>query len=757
MRAFDRKTFRSGPRQIDVAVASITQLGEHVDAIVSSDDNRLSHGGGVSKAIWHGAGPELARFVARAQPPLRLGQVFVSPAGNLSARLVIHAVSLDLDENRAISPGQLAPLYFRVLETAAECDCRSVALPLIGTGAAGVDAASAIRALDEAIDAWLASPSKIRRLIVSVIGQSFQTVISAIEHRLALSSSIDEVLRRIEFNHGELHRRRIEHLMEIFQVGARESSDGRGIAVAFLHDSAVGLLSAVIRPETRAGHTRTDEASSASLSEVLRICTLGGIDVPGHIQATLTQGEYAKNRLLHAASQGWLPEDLMAMSLAARQVLSLVPAPANPNLIEVPESSSAYGAVAPPFALDAEIVDVGSDRSKVRAHPRDQPRFIEYRADVEMDESSSPSSLQLSTDARLQKTTGAVAPVRVAEGGTAHVRALQKFLQTYLDPGSLQELGARLQQRGYVGTPEARLLEHCLRLEDPVNFVASEFSRYQLATAVHNLTGKAASHTADASQLAEEILEFLGFPLPRQLGGLATAQAIIEQERNRLRTGIASDIGSAVTRVAQQLECICHVLLRFLSRVAYDKTPEELFRGWEKLTSSETLATAGLGKLIVLVEAMDAQLERDETAVPRFFKGAMQKRQLFPPGASDLANLRNSFVHYREREASEPYVKRLDAAARFLDAARHFVEYLRAADTRLFPLMVRVTRIEIDAWGRRRIHAIDDEGREELIFTDMPLEPGRVYFMQPLSNPVRVDPILVPAGDMVWPETSEAR
>jgi O-acetyl-ADP-ribose deacetylase (regulator of RNase III) len=82
MRALDRKTFRSSSRQIDVVVASITQLGERVDAIARSDDNRLSHGGGVSEAIWKAAGPELTRFVARAQPPLRLGQVFVSPAGN---------------------------------------------------------------------------------------------------------------------------------------------------------------------------------------------------------------------------------------------------------------------------------------------------------------------------------------------------------------------------------------------------------------------------------------------------------------------------------------------------------------------------------------------------------------------------------------------------------------------------------------------------------------------------------------------------
>ena len=38
----------------------------------------------------------------------------------------------------------------------------------------------------------------------------------------------------------------------------------------------------------------------------------------------------------------------------------------------------------------------------------------------------------------------------------------------------------------------------------------------------------------------------------------------------------------------------------------------------------------------------------------------------------------------------------------------------------------------------------------ETIFTDEPVRPGETYLMYPLSNPLRVDPILVPAGDVVW-------
>src|SRR5215510_16300186 len=176
MRALDRKTFRRGPRQIDVVVASITQLGESVDAVVSSDDNRLSHGGGVSKAIWEAAGPELARFVTRAQPPLQLGQVFVSPAGNLAARAILHAVTIDLDENRVIGQGQLAGLYYRLLATADECEYRSVALPLIGSGAGRHEPSAVVKALEEALDALLAAPTTLTRVVSTPTRQSSEIV-----------------------------------------------------------------------------------------------------------------------------------------------------------------------------------------------------------------------------------------------------------------------------------------------------------------------------------------------------------------------------------------------------------------------------------------------------------------------------------------------------------------------------------------------------------------------------------------------------
>ena len=63
-------------------------------------------------------------------------------------------------------------------------------------------------------------------------------------------------------------------------------------------------------------------------------------------------------------------------------------------------------------------------------------------------------------------------------------------------------------------------------------------------------------------------------------------------------------------------------------------------------------------------------------------------------------------------------------------------------------LAARLREIVFDQWGRKRISVLGDDGRTEWLFTDEDLRPGEMYLMHPLNNPIRVDPILVPAGDL---------
>jgi O-acetyl-ADP-ribose deacetylase (regulator of RNase III) len=75
-----------------VTYGDITQL--KTEAIVSSDDNYLSMGGGVSGAISKAGGKSI-REEARKYIPLKVGDVAVTSAGNLPAKYIFHAVTID--------------------------------------------------------------------------------------------------------------------------------------------------------------------------------------------------------------------------------------------------------------------------------------------------------------------------------------------------------------------------------------------------------------------------------------------------------------------------------------------------------------------------------------------------------------------------------------------------------------------------------------------------------------------------------------
>ena len=75
-------SLRVGDCEILITKRSLAELGVPVDVLVSSDDNYLSHGGGVSYALWHGAGEdEIVGSLPPQSDKWALGDVVVSGAG----------------------------------------------------------------------------------------------------------------------------------------------------------------------------------------------------------------------------------------------------------------------------------------------------------------------------------------------------------------------------------------------------------------------------------------------------------------------------------------------------------------------------------------------------------------------------------------------------------------------------------------------------------------------------------------------------
>jgi O-acetyl-ADP-ribose deacetylase (regulator of RNase III) len=109
------------------------------DVIVSSDDNYLTMGGGVSARIRQVGGEKIYRQTENLIP-LSLGEVAVTTAGKLRARKLFHAVVIDFYEGEKLSDKVIQSVVHSCMKKASLYDFKSIAFPLLGTGAAGFPA-----------------------------------------------------------------------------------------------------------------------------------------------------------------------------------------------------------------------------------------------------------------------------------------------------------------------------------------------------------------------------------------------------------------------------------------------------------------------------------------------------------------------------------------------------------------------------------------------------------------------------------------
>ncbi len=123
------------PTKIYLVKGDITNVA--VDAIVNPANTDLVLASGVAAAIRCKGGERIQEECDRLAP-LRLGAAAATTGGNLQAIFVIHAASVRLGEKATAESIRLATRQslFRAEEKA----IKSLALPAIGTGAAGFPA-----------------------------------------------------------------------------------------------------------------------------------------------------------------------------------------------------------------------------------------------------------------------------------------------------------------------------------------------------------------------------------------------------------------------------------------------------------------------------------------------------------------------------------------------------------------------------------------------------------------------------------------
>ena len=106
----------------------------HADAIVNTANAYPVIGSGVDETIYEAAGREelIADRIAIGEIPP--GQAAITPAHNLNAKYIIHAVSPKWRGGRNFEKMLLKSSYEHIMRLAVDNNCSSVAMPLLATG-----------------------------------------------------------------------------------------------------------------------------------------------------------------------------------------------------------------------------------------------------------------------------------------------------------------------------------------------------------------------------------------------------------------------------------------------------------------------------------------------------------------------------------------------------------------------------------------------------------------------------------------------
>ena len=151
---------------VEVLDTDVTTLD--VDAIANAANTRLLHGGGVAAAIARAAGPELERE-SRERAPIGLGEAVETTGGELPARWVIHAATMEL--GGPTSADIIRRATTATLERADALGARSLALVAFGTGVGGFPLEQAAQIEVDEVRRHLATGSRLERVVFAVRGE----------------------------------------------------------------------------------------------------------------------------------------------------------------------------------------------------------------------------------------------------------------------------------------------------------------------------------------------------------------------------------------------------------------------------------------------------------------------------------------------------------------------------------------------------------------------------------------------------------
>ena len=121
--------------RIRIEKKNIVEAG--TECVVNAANGGLRQGDGVCGAIFEAAGPARLQAACDAIGHCKTGSAVITPAFELDAKYIIHAVGPRWIDGNSKEPQKLYSCYRKALDLAVEKGCYSIAFPLISSGIYG--------------------------------------------------------------------------------------------------------------------------------------------------------------------------------------------------------------------------------------------------------------------------------------------------------------------------------------------------------------------------------------------------------------------------------------------------------------------------------------------------------------------------------------------------------------------------------------------------------------------------------------------
>ncbi len=167
-------TFRIEDTRIEIVQGDLTL--QDVDAIVNAANNDLRLGGGVAGAIARRGGPSIQAECDR-MGPIRVGESAITGGGDIKARWVIHAASMELGGRTTAEA--LRSSTRSSLEIANSKQLGSMAFPAVGTGIARFPIDQCARIMLEEVAAHCRRGTSLRDIRFVLFGQEAEAAFKA--------------------------------------------------------------------------------------------------------------------------------------------------------------------------------------------------------------------------------------------------------------------------------------------------------------------------------------------------------------------------------------------------------------------------------------------------------------------------------------------------------------------------------------------------------------------------------------------------